>query len=158
MCLLHTLVGVEVITLQKMFKFVFLHLKTGWHNAPCSQMLKPEGHCCKVLFLLVNYCIMSWFKGVTRDRVWIGEWIYWPLMRTNQNYKHLTMLSLIHALYKSLHARFSQSASTSYFQVTNLNNKEILQLLWSCHCPLVNIPQLNCAVSSQPPLQNSTVT
>jgi hypothetical protein len=38
---------------------------------------------------------------------------------------------------------------------------EILQLLWSHCCPLVNTPQLNCqlnysAISSQPPLQSST--
>jgi hypothetical protein len=38
---------------------------------------------------------------------------------------------------------------------------EILQLLRSRRCPLANNPQLNCqlnysAISSQPPLQNST--
>jgi hypothetical protein len=38
---------------------------------------------------------------------------------------------------------------------------EILQLLWSRRCPLVNSPQLNCqinysAISSQPALHNST--
>jgi hypothetical protein len=25
--------------------------------------------------------------GVTTDGVWIGEWIYWPLMHTTRNYK-----------------------------------------------------------------------
>jgi hypothetical protein len=33
---------------------------------------------------------------------------------------------------------------------------EVLQLLWSRRCPLVNTPQLDYgAISSQPPLQNS---
>jgi hypothetical protein len=37
---------------------------------------------------------------------------------------------------------------------------KILQLLWSRHCPMVNISQLNCqlhysSIASQPPLQNS---
>jgi hypothetical protein len=27
--------------------------------------------------------------GVTIDRVWIGEWIYWPLMHTTRNCKYL---------------------------------------------------------------------
>jgi hypothetical protein len=33
---------------------------------------------------------------------------------------------------------------------------EILHFLWSYRCPLINIPQVKCAISSQPPLQNST--
>jgi hypothetical protein len=40
---------------------------------------------------------------VTIDGVWIGEWIY-------------------QQLYKSLHAKSSQSAFTSRFLLTNLNN------------------------------------
>jgi hypothetical protein len=29
------------------------------------------------------------FMCVTIDRVWIGEWIYWPLIHTTRNYKHI---------------------------------------------------------------------
>jgi hypothetical protein len=30
---------------------------------------------------------------VTIDEVWIGEWIYWPLMHTTRNYKQLQCYS-----------------------------------------------------------------
>jgi hypothetical protein len=33
--------------------------------------------------------ILSQFRGVTIDRVWIGEGIYWPLIHTTRNYKRL---------------------------------------------------------------------
>jgi hypothetical protein len=35
----------------------------------------------------ITYCHV--FRGVTIDGVWIGEWIYWPLIHTTRNYKHL---------------------------------------------------------------------
>jgi hypothetical protein len=33
------------------------------------------------------YLYYHMFRGVTVDRVWIGEWIYWPLVHTAWNYK-----------------------------------------------------------------------
>jgi hypothetical protein len=42
--------------------------------------------------------------GVTVDGVWIGEWIYWPLIHTTRNYKHY---KLIYTLYKLLEHQLS---------------------------------------------------
>jgi hypothetical protein len=36
-----------------------------------------------------QWVCMSRFRCVTIDGVWIGEWIYWPLMHITRNYKHL---------------------------------------------------------------------
>jgi hypothetical protein len=33
--------------------------------------------------------ILSRSIYVTTDRVWVGEWIYWPLIHTTRNYKQL---------------------------------------------------------------------
>jgi hypothetical protein len=37
---------------------------------------------------------MTWFKGVSIDGGWIGEWIFWPLIYTTWNYKHLHTLQI----------------------------------------------------------------
>jgi hypothetical protein len=34
--------------------------------------------------------------GMTTDGVWIGEWIYWPLIHTTQNYKHYSAVANLH--------------------------------------------------------------
>jgi hypothetical protein len=50
---------------------------------------------------------------------------------------------LVSTIYKSLgHTLSSQSDFTNRFLVTNLNTVEILQLMYSSRCPLVNSPQL----------------
>jgi hypothetical protein len=49
--------------------------------------------------------IFSRLRGVTIDRVWISEWIYWPLVYTSLNYT-LQMIDthkLVSSVYYSLH-------------------------------------------------------
>jgi hypothetical protein len=40
-----------------------------------------------VLFMTLPSNIVSQFRGVTIDGVWIGEWIYWLLIHVTRNYK-----------------------------------------------------------------------
>jgi hypothetical protein len=35
---------------------------------------------------------------VTIDGIWIGGWIYWPLIHTTRNYKHLNVIANLHTL------------------------------------------------------------
>jgi hypothetical protein len=39
-------------------------------------------------FMLETLNIVT-IKGVTIDGVWTGEWVYWPLIHTTQNYRQL---------------------------------------------------------------------
>jgi hypothetical protein len=42
-----------------------------------------------VCLVMCQMSLRPYFRGVTRDGVWIGEWIYWPLIHTTRNYKQL---------------------------------------------------------------------
>jgi hypothetical protein len=52
---------------------------------------------------------------VTIDEVWIGEWIYRPLVHTTRNYKHNATANLHILQMTRAQAKFSQSAFTSSF-------------------------------------------
>jgi hypothetical protein len=91
---------------------------------------------------------------VSKDGVWIGEWIYWPLtqLRTTSNYRGITDLNI------------SQITSTSSLEISwqRLLTVEILQLpalRSSCQSRpcRTQLNSLNYSViSSQTPLQSST--
>jgi hypothetical protein len=53
--------------------------------------------------------IVTYFRSVAIDGIWVGYWIYWH----NSELQVITVLSLISTLYKSLHTRCSPACSVS---------------------------------------------
>jgi hypothetical protein len=83
---------------------------------------------------------------VTIDGVWIGEWIYWPLVHPTRNYKHLQRYRWSNHYILNLLSLLSLVISWQRILLVG-----ILQLLCSrCYCP-ASAPQLNCQVSSSEP-------
>jgi hypothetical protein len=80
---------------------------------------------------------------VNIHRVWIGYWIYWPLIHTTQSYDYSTIA--ISTLYKSLHTKCSTSLLCLQ-QPSPCNSLQQCRFSSSPHscryCP-ANIPQLN---------------
>jgi hypothetical protein len=103
-------------------------------RSPLKLIRRKFGRSGKLLLILVSTAILrSESSGnhdhtvtcsmyVTIDGVWIGEWIYWPLIQTNQNYKHNAIANLHTLQIARAHAKSCQSAFTSRFLVKNLNN------------------------------------
>jgi hypothetical protein len=66
-----------------------------------DRLLMPSSFSTQILKNMNYYHYYCHDWGVTIDGVWIGEWIYWPLIHTTRNHKHLTAISLSSTLHKS---------------------------------------------------------
>jgi hypothetical protein len=87
--------------------------KRRWTLRHCTA-LQPDDI---VLFIAISGELQTQHRiychdlGVTVDGVWIGEWIYWPLIHTNWNYKWLQRYRWVRHFTDHLaHAKFSQSS------------------------------------------------
>jgi hypothetical protein len=79
--------------------------------------------------------------SVTIDGVWIDNWIYRPLtVIITSNCNIIAKLHILHIT--TAHATPTQSAFTSRFPVTHLNNGDTSTSVLSRYCS-ANIPQLN---------------
>jgi hypothetical protein len=68
---------------------LFGKLSTFYASLPCSHEFAIDPYPEPYLFSLHLPTILSRFRGVTKDGVWIGGWTYWPLTHTTRNYKEL---------------------------------------------------------------------
>jgi hypothetical protein len=109
--------------------------------------------------------MLSRFMGMIIDGVWIREWIYWPLIHTTRNNKQLQRYcwSTNFTDNHSTRLAFLQPVVFSSRSLTTGSNNGDSPT--SCAQVLSSEPlcQLNCqlkysAISSQSPLQNSTLS
>jgi hypothetical protein len=90
------------------------------------------------------FIILSCSMCVTIDGVWIGEWIYWPLIHTTQNYTQLQRHHWSPQITIPLARPFPACCVLSSHSLAMASNSG--NSLGSCAQVL----------SSQPPIQNST--
>jgi hypothetical protein len=102
----------------------------------------------------ISNIVLSWFKGVTIDRVWIGYWIYWPLEYTTWNYtlQSLTQTSVLSLLQFPLAVSCQWLLQRRFFSFLHSG-----PLVIATHAELFVNWQLNwlgprlAAISHQPP-------
>jgi hypothetical protein len=94
--------------------------------------------------LVILYC---YDLGVTTERVWIGEWIYWPNTHFTRNYKQLQ-------IYRYLHTSQITIARLSPFPARYLFISRSLATASNSGDSIASRAQVR---SSQSPVQNSTL-
>jgi hypothetical protein len=57
-------------------------------------LVTPDAYC-GVIFTCIHTVICIW-GCVTTDGIWIGNWIYWPLVHTTQNSSNYSTLTNLH--------------------------------------------------------------